>query len=88
MAQEDLHLVECNFPHGPLGQPGCVCTVVNKKELAELHRRADAFDEIKVAIESFQQYLQEHHYKRWDCADKVMSLLDVASFATTGKYVD
>lgn len=88
MAQEDLHLVECNFPHGPLGQPGCVCAVVNKNELAELHRKAAAFDEIRVAIETFQQYLHEHHYKRWDCSDGAMTLLDIASVATTGKYVD
>lgn len=82
------HLPECNFPHGPLGQPGCICVVTNRNYLKDLQSKAKAFDDIQASVESLKQALAKKHYNRWDALDATMRLVDIASVATTGTYVD
>lgn len=88
MSQEHLHMPECNFPHGDLGQPGCICIVANRNYVKDLEDKACAFEQIKSVVEKLQQDLTQKHYNRWDCLDAAMRIIDVASVATTGKYVD
>lgn len=87
MTQEQNHFSFCNNPHGPIGQDGCCCRLISSRDLAELQEKALAFDAIKVAVQDVQAKLDAKKCNRWDCLDKAMHIIDVASAATVGEYL-
>jgi hypothetical protein len=50
---EHLHEITCNYPHGPLLGPGCICKVVNKHEYEKLR------GELSLAEEGLANYEEE-----------------------------
>jgi hypothetical protein len=64
-----MHLPECNNWKGAIGDPGCICIVVNRNEYAQLQRRAEAatkpinFDEVLACTAGARDRLQEYYNK-------------------------
>ena len=47
---QEPHLLVCNYHRGPVGGPGCICLVVNRKEYASLLADAEALLKLRHQI--------------------------------------
>lgn len=81
------HLPFCNNPHGPIGGDMCCCTVISNRELAELRAKETALAVIREVVLDVQSKLDAKKCNRWDCLDKAMRIIDVASAETIGEYL-
>lgn len=81
------HVPTCNNAHGPIGQPGCCCTVISNRELSDLRDAAAALGVIREVVLDVQAKLEAKRCNRWDCLDKAMHIIDVAASITIGKYL-